>query len=301
MQLDKLHLKACIGLVAAVILHRICPCHTRQFRQVNIKNRLEQVSGQAFEHIEDILLLNKRHLAIYLRELRLTVGTQVLVAEAFHDLEVTVKTAHHQQLLECLRRLWQSVELTRIHAAWNDEVTCSFRRGVHQNRCLYLQESLAVEVTAHLKRHLMAQFKILTHARTTQVQITVFHTQVITSVGLIFNGERRCQCRIEDIECFHINLYLAGRQLGVFRLTLNHFAGHLEYKLPTQPVGFVEGFCALIKCQLSDAVTVAQVNKSHSAHFADTLHPTCEGNGFSYICESQLATSNGSIHISLIR
>ena len=297
MQFDELHLKARIRLVAAVVLHRVCPSHTRQFRQVDVQNALKQVSRQTLEHIEDILLFDKRHLAVYLCELRLTVGTQVFVAEAFYYLEITVKAADHQQLLQCLWRLRQGIELTRIHAAWHNEVTRTFRRGVHQHRCLYLQESLAVQVTAYLKRHLMAQLKVLTHAWATQVQITVFHTQVITSVRLIFNRERRCERRVQDIQLLHLYLNLAGRQLRVFRLTLNHFAGHLQHIFPTQPVCFLKGLCALIKCQLGNAITVTQVNKSHSAHFTDSLHPTCQGHCFSYICESQLATSHCSIHI----
>ena len=63
-----------------------------------------------------ILLVNKAHLAVNLCELRLAVSSEVLIAEALCNLEIAVETTHHQQLLQCLWTLWQSIELSRIHA-----------------------------------------------------------------------------------------------------------------------------------------------------------------------------------------
>ena len=47
----------------------------------------------------DLLGGDEGHLNIALGELRLTVCTQVLVAETFYNLEVTVHARYHQQLL----------------------------------------------------------------------------------------------------------------------------------------------------------------------------------------------------------
>ena len=66
------------------------------------------------DELEDVLLLDERHLEVDLRELRLAVGAQVLVAEAARDLEVALEAGHHQQLLELLRRLRQRVELAAV-------------------------------------------------------------------------------------------------------------------------------------------------------------------------------------------
>ena len=79
---------------------------------------LEHVLGPAFEDLQHVLLLDERHLAVDLRELGLTVGAQVLVAEAAHDLEIFVVAGHHQQLLERLRRLGQGVELVGRTCGW---------------------------------------------------------------------------------------------------------------------------------------------------------------------------------------
>ena len=50
---------------------------------------MEHVLGPALEYLEHVLLLDERHLAVDLCEFGLTVGTQVLVAEAAYDLEIT--------------------------------------------------------------------------------------------------------------------------------------------------------------------------------------------------------------------
>ena len=71
--------------------------------------------GHTFEGLDDVFLSDERHLAVDLSELRLTVGTQVLVAETLRNLEITVETADHQQLLQCLRALRQCIELPFIH------------------------------------------------------------------------------------------------------------------------------------------------------------------------------------------
>ena len=105
------------------------PCHLVKLRQLYTSNLAEEVAAHALKHLENIFLLHKGHLAVYLRELGLAVGTQVFIAEALADLEVAVNTCHHTELLECLRTLRQGIELTRVHAARYDKVAGTFGRG----------------------------------------------------------------------------------------------------------------------------------------------------------------------------
>ena len=63
----------------------------------------EQLADQAFHQLHDLFLVEERRLDVQLREFRLPVGAQVLVAEAAHDLVVAIEARHHQQLLEDLR------------------------------------------------------------------------------------------------------------------------------------------------------------------------------------------------------
>ena len=200
-QLDELHAETQVRLIASVIFHGIVPGHTREgFLYLDTTNGLEQVFGHSFENIQHIFLFHEAHLAVDLCKFRLAVCAQVFIAETFHDLEITVETGNHQQLLQRLRRLRQCIELSGIHAGRHHKVACSFRSGVYQHRSFHFQETLLVQIVTHLESHLMTQFQVLADSVTAQVQITVFHTQVVTSVRLVFNREGRSYGCIQDIQ-----------------------------------------------------------------------------------------------------
>ena len=103
---------------------------------------------QRLDDAEDRLGPRERHLDVHLRELGLTIGAQVLVAEALADLHVAVHARDHQDLLEQLRRLRQREELAGMHAARHQVVARAFRRGLRQDRRLDLEEAVLVEVAA---------------------------------------------------------------------------------------------------------------------------------------------------------
>ncbi len=62
--------------------------------------RLRGALHHALDHIEHIRFLDERHFEVELRELRLAVGAEVLIAEAARNLEIAVVAGDHQQLLE---------------------------------------------------------------------------------------------------------------------------------------------------------------------------------------------------------
>ena len=62
-----------------------------------------QSADQPFGERQDVVALHERRLDVNLRELGLTVGAQVLVAETAGHLEVAVEAAHHEQLFVDLR------------------------------------------------------------------------------------------------------------------------------------------------------------------------------------------------------
>ena len=102
-QLNELHTETQVGLIGAKAAHGLVPGHSLQLGQFYATNLLEQMACEVFEDFKHVLLVSKRHLAVNLRKLRLTVGTQVFVAEALGNLEVAIETANHQQLLQSLR------------------------------------------------------------------------------------------------------------------------------------------------------------------------------------------------------
>ena len=99
-----------------------------------------------------VVLVDEAHLEVELGELGLAIGAQILVAEAADDLVVALEAAHHQQLLEQLRRLRQRVEVPGRHAGRDQEVARALRRRARQHRRLDLEEILGVEVVADRAR-----------------------------------------------------------------------------------------------------------------------------------------------------
>ena len=94
--------------------------------------------------MQDIFLLHKSHFAVDLGEFGLTIRTEIFVTKTFYDLIVSIVAAHHQQLLECLRRLGKGIELPRIHARGDHEITCTFGRRFDQEGRLNIKKAMLV-------------------------------------------------------------------------------------------------------------------------------------------------------------
>ena len=207
--LFEFHTKADIGLVGAVEAHGVVPGHAGELIELNALHLLEEVLGQTFEHVEHILLMDKAHLAVDLRELRLTVGTQVLVAEAAHNLEVAVHAGHHQQLLVLLRTLRQGVELAGIHAAGDDKVAGSLGGALYEHGGLNLQKIAVAKVVAYLHSHPVTHHEVVLHGVAADVEVAVLHAEVVAAVALVLDGEGRRFGLIEDCEGSHLYLYFS--------------------------------------------------------------------------------------------
>jgi hypothetical protein len=102
-QFDELHTETQVGFVTTEAAHGLMPRHSFQLGQFYPTHLFKQMAREFLEDFKHIFLVGKRHLAVNLCELRLTVGAQVLVTETLRNLEIAVKTTHHQQLLEGLR------------------------------------------------------------------------------------------------------------------------------------------------------------------------------------------------------
>ena len=158
---------------------------------------------------------------------------------------------------------------------------------------------MAVEEVTDENSHAVAQLQVLAHSSTTQVEIAVFHAEVVAAVGIVFDGERGRGRRAQHGELTDNDFDVAGIHLGVLALTLAHGAFHLDAVFAAQFVGLVaEGFVVgFVEHKLRDAIPVAQVDKGHAAHLAGALHPSCQRHVFSFIREPQLPTGICSIHI----
>ncbi|OLD51173.1 MAG: hypothetical protein AUI63_01045 [Gemmatimonadetes bacterium 13_1_40CM_2_60_3] len=80
-----------------------------------------------------------------MRELRLPVGPEVLVAKATRDAKVSIEPGDDQQLLVQLWRLRQRIEFARVHPTRHYIVASTFGRRLGENRSLDLEVALVVE------------------------------------------------------------------------------------------------------------------------------------------------------------
>ena len=141
--------------------------------------------------LEDVVLVHERHLDVDLRELRLAVEAQVLVAEAFDDLEVLVEPRDHVELLEELRALGEREELPRVHAARDEEVARAARRVLHHHRRLELEEAGVVEVAARRLVNAVADAERLLERGAAEIEVAVLEALLLVGVDLVGDLERR--------------------------------------------------------------------------------------------------------------
>ena len=298
-QVGELHAEPQVGLVRTVLLHGLDPRHAAQrLGEFDTQHGLEHVFGPAFEDSEHVLLLDERHLAVDLREFRLAVGAQVLVAEAAHDLEVAVVSGDHQELFQRLGRLRQGVELVRGHAARDHEVAGAFGCGVDQIGGLDFEESLVGEEPPDLLGHLVAQDQVALQGRAPQVEVAVLHAQVVAAVGDLLDGEGRDFGLVEYRDAACRDFDLAGGHLGVLGLAFDDLALDLDDPFAAEACGGFAGFGGgvLLDDDLRQPVSVAQVDEGHGAEVSDLLHPPGEGDGFMDVAGTQAPASMRSVH-----
>ncbi len=239
---------------------------------------------------KNIALLHKGHFAVDLREFRLTVGTQVLVPEAAHDLEITVIAAHHQDLLEGLRRLRQGIKLPGVHPRRDDEVTRAFGRAFDHIRCLDFEETEAVEEFPRFDAEAVTQHHVALERPAAQVEVAVFHPQLVLTVGFLFDEEWRHLGFVQDFDgCGHDFDVTCG-DFGVFARAFGDDAGDFDDKFAAKGLGhFVEGRVVGMDIDLRDAVAVTDIDKVEVTVVTCFLDPSSEGDFLTDMCEAEFA------------
>ena len=179
----------------------------------------------------------------------------------------------------------QGVELVGRHAARHDEVPGAFGRGIDEHGRLYLEEAFAVEELAYCNARLVAQLDVLPYGVAAQVEVTVFHPQVVAAVGVVLNCKGRHERFVEHVERGNDNLDFAGGDVFVFGVPFVDGAGGLDDVFAPEVVGLVEKrfVFSLVEHQLRYAVAIAQVDERQGAHFADSLYPAGQRDGFAHV------------------
>ena len=145
----------------------------------------------------------------------------------------------------------------------------------------------------------MTQLEVLANARTTQIQITILHTNIIATVGIVLNGEGRGLTLAEYVQLLSQYLNVTRRHLGILSLSLTNSTFDLNAPLTSQTIGFFAQFSVLrlVEHQLGDAITVAQVDKRHTTHLTGFLYPSGQRHLAAGIGETKLTTCFSSIHL----
>ena len=299
----QLHAKAQVGLVAAITVHSVIPGQALE-RNLNFLAQcaLEDVVNEAFHQFQNFIHIHEGHFHIQLGEFGLTVSTQVLVAEAASDLEITLHASNHQKLLEDLRGLRQRIEFAGVYTAGNQIVACALRSGFAQHRGFNFQETMLVQIVAHQLSNLMTQNQIALHFRTTQVQITEFQAQVFIGIDVIFNIERRSFSLVQyfDFASQYFdgtgsNIFVDGISIAQANLALN-----LDYEFVTDILSsFEAGACGFrVSNYLHNTATVAQIDKNQSAVVTTLRNPTAQDNLVTGLVFAQLTTMMAAFFIN---
>ncbi len=270
--------EAKVRLIAAVCIHGLGPGHAwKVAAELAAHNAAENALEKVFEMPEDILLFDEGHFHIHLRELRLAVRAQVLVAKAACDLVVFVGAAHHQKLLEYLRALRQRVEFALVDAAGHEIIARALGRGFGQHRRFHIKEARLIEIMLCGLLHEVAEAQVFLHLRPPQVEVAVCQPQFLTrgrrverKGGLRRAGKQRHFSRAK--------LNFAGRDLRVSCLFIAqaHFALNGDDRLIAEL--FRERKARLVdepavEYDLQRAGLIDEVDEQHSAHISFNADP----------------------------
>ncbi len=227
-------------------------------------------------------------------ELWLAVSPQVLVAETAGDLEILLEASHHQQLLELLRRLGQSVEAAGVDPAGHQVVPCPFGSALDQNRGLDLDEAALIQEITDKLDHPVAENDVSLHTLAAQVEIPIFETQGLVNFLFFVDVERWRLGRVEYPRLGGQHLDLAGGHVWIFQTLrpetdrtpeLKHI---LRADFDGHSMGLGRGF--RVKDNLGDPLPVPQIKEDQAPVITPSVHPTSQSYLLSLVFGPQFAT-----------
>ncbi len=293
---DQFHAETQVGRVVAEPLHRLVVGHPRQ-RQLELQAQdlLRQPGHQAVDHADDVGRGDERHFQVQLRELRLPVGPQVLVAKTTGDLDIAVVAGDHEDLLVKLRRLGEGIEVPLHDAAGHQVIAGPFRRAASQHGGLDLDEPLLVEIVAHGLDDAVPKQQRLLHLLPPQVDVAVLQPQVLAGQIDAAGLERRRGALVQNLDMTDPKLDLAGLQLGIHGALgpPGNLAADQDYVLRAQGLGLLQGFVAAFRREdgLCLSVTIAKIDEQLPAVVPIGIDPAAEGDLLTDVVRTKFAAS----------
>ena len=290
-----------VGLVGAKLLHGLevgDPPEGSLGRNVVGAVLGEDGRQHILDDSEHVLLTGKCHLHIQLIELAGgTVAPGVLVPEAGGDLEIAVKAGGHQQLLELLGSLGQSVELARMFPGRHQVIPSALGGGSGEDGGGDLQESLSLHGPAQLGDHPAAQHDIAAHGGVAQIQIAVLQPGILAGVpGVVdFKGQLVVAAAAQDLDLLGHHFDVAGGQLGVLAGPLPDDTGDGDNTLLIDGLDLGHHLLGLDD-HLGHAVEIPQHQEAQiGAHFPKIFQPPGKGDSLTHLLHAQLAAGVGAI------
>ncbi len=235
------------------------------------------MSNQAVDESHNVVGVNKRHFEVQLRELRLTVSSQVLIAKATGNLHVTVVAGDHQDLLVQLRRLRQRVEATVMDAAGHQVIAGALGRAPAEHRRFNVDKPMVVEELAHAQGNTMPQQHCSLHFGAAQIEIAILQPQIFVGQFQPARLKRWRLALVEQNKPGGPNLNFTGGQFGIDGPlgSRGHFPGHGDHEFAAQRSGQLLRLDAAVgvKRDLRLAVAVAQVDENNAAMVAVAINP----------------------------
>ena len=185
-----------------------------------------------------------------------------------------------------------------MYTGGNDIVACSFRGGFNHHRSVDLDKPFVCKELMGNRRNLCALDNILLQFPTAQVKITVPQTQFLISISAVGDMEGRGLGTRQNPQFGDIDLDIAGRDLRVGGFAHPHNASCHQHI-------FASGFFCLghhrtvgriVKYQLYNAGTVAQVDKDQLALVSLFIGKTADDNLFAGVCCRNLTAVVGAFH-----
>ena len=255
--------------------------------------------NHTFVHCLYVNFVNICHFYVNLCKFRLTVSTEVFVAEAACNLNISVVAGKHKQLFVNLWRLWQSKEFARLHTGWNNVVTCAFRCGFHKHRCFDFDKVVFVIIVTNCTHNFVTNDKAIVHFASSQIEITVFKFKFVLNIDIIFDFKRCCFCFGENLELVNLHFDFACRNVRVCFFSEHNCTFCHNNKFCTEHFCFFQSLFITIvaKVELYNAFCVANIAEHNCTKVSNFCNVTCYCHFFANI---GFAQSNGVVGSSQI-
>ena len=296
-KITDLHAEADIGLIGAVTLHDLfVGISGNGHGKIDIHGLKEQSVDIALRHGQDVLHVHEAHFQVDLGELRLTVCTEVLVAEATGDLHVAVKACHHGQLLVQLGRLGQSVEGAGMHAGGYQVVSGSLGSGTDEVGGLDLDKAVLIEIVTGDLCHAVTEHQILLQLTAAEIQIAVFQTDVLGGLAVVDDLKGRHLALAQDRHGVRIDLHLAGGDLRIDAGPDSHRTANGKDELVAAGGRLLKqpGIGGIVKGQLYEAGTVSQIQKQQISQVSLLFDPAHNADSLACVVAAQIAAVVGA-------